>query len=62
MSREDRRYGKPAVLVRCIRTDSEDNERGLKLATRLANFLNTLPEAEQEALLADEMVPMNAKG
>jgi hypothetical protein len=61
MAPERERYGKPAVLVRCDRTCAEDNARGLKLAEKIAHFLNSLPESEQEALLADEMIPMNAK-
>lgn len=51
-------YGKAAVLVRCDRTDNEDNERGLQLATKIADFLNTLPEQEREDLVSLDMVPM----
>lgn len=52
------KYGKPVVLVRCDRTDTEDNERGLKLAQKITDLLNSLPEQEQKALLADEMIPV----
>ena len=53
-------FGKPAVLVRCDRTDTEDNERGLALANRVKDFLNTLTIEEVQQLLADEMLPCNA--
>jgi len=51
-------YGKPAVLIRCDRLDHEDNARGLALANKIVDFLNTLPEDERKALLADEMIPV----
>ncbi len=53
------KYATPAVLVRCDRTDTEDNERGLKLANLIASRLNELTEEEARALLADETIPVN---
>lgn len=55
--RRNVKYGKPAILVRCDRTDTEDNERGLKLAQKVANFLNTLTPEEVYQLVADEHIP-----
>lgn len=49
--------GKPVVLVRCDRLDTEDNERGLKLAQRIVDNLNTLTQEEIKALVADEAMP-----
>jgi len=51
-------FGKSAVLIRCDRLDLEDNERGLRLANKICDFLNTLPAEEQKSLLADEMIPV----
>lgn len=51
------KYGKPAILVRCDRTDTEDNERGLKLAQKVANFLNTLTPEEVYELVDNEYIP-----
>lgn len=52
-----KRPGKPAVLVRCDREDYEDNDRGLQLANKVKDFLNTLPQEEIRRLVADESIP-----
>jgi len=49
--------GKPVLLIRTDRLDLEDNERGMKLANKLADFLNTLPQAEIRDLVQDEAMP-----
>jgi hypothetical protein len=49
--------GKAVVLVRCDRLDTEDNERGLKLAQKIVDNLNTLTQDEIKALVADESIP-----
>ena len=51
-------FGDTAVLVRCDRTDQEDNDRGWSLANKICDFLNTLSETERTSLLADEMIPV----
>ena len=45
------KYGKPVVLVRCDRTNVADNDRGMKLASKIEAMLNAMPAAEQRALL-----------
>jgi hypothetical protein len=55
------KHRRPVLLVRCDRLDPKDNERGLRLAERLAEFLGSLPGAEQKALVADKMVPLAAE-
>lgn len=52
-------YGKPVVLVKCDRDDSEDNNRGLALAKIINDRLNQLTKEEADSLLADSMVPVN---
>lgn len=50
-------YGKPVVLVRCDRTDMKDNERGAKLAEKLASYLSSLSDEEVLPLLKSESIP-----
>lgn len=49
------RYGAAVVMVRCNREDTKDNERGLKLAAMIAEFLNRDPQAV--TLLREDMKP-----
>lgn len=51
------KYGKPVILIRCDRLDTEDNTRGSMLADRICAFMNTFSEAERDVLLANEMMP-----
>lgn len=52
------KLGKPALLVRADRLDQEDNDRGHKLAVKVADFLNaTLSQAEIRDLVQDEAIP-----
>lgn len=49
--------GKPVVLIRCDRMNIRDNERGLKLANKIRDFLSSLPDNELESLLNANMFP-----
>jgi hypothetical protein len=50
-------YGKPVVLVRCDRLNSADNDRGLALANKITDYLNSLPMQELDALLKEDQFP-----
>lgn len=51
------KYGKPVILVKCNRTDMNDNERGLALANKIKDFLNSLSGDERGVLLSYDMFP-----
>lgn len=52
------KLGKKAVLlVKCDRLDTQDNERGQKLANQICAFLNSLSETERAAFVSQDMYP-----
>ena len=59
--RTNRGIGKAVVLVKSDGADSKDNERGIKLAERIAAFLNTLTEEEVDALVPSKMRPASRR-
>lgn len=49
--------GAPVVLVKCVRKDHEDNERGYKLTQAICTFLNGLSPEERWSYLSNEQEP-----
>ena len=45
------KLGPSCVLIKCDRIDPVDNARGLELANKIADFLNTLSQAEVDRLV-----------